>query len=268
MEIRKKKDSKGEKEKKGTILVIGELCKDKFVYGRADRICPEAPVPVFKPTGDITINDGMAGNVASNIRGLGYDCHHIRNAGEITKTRYIDYKSNQMLLRVDDHDYAERIVLEGLNTPLISSADLVIVSDYNKGFLLEEDLAAIFKLNSNCFLDTKKRLKASWASGARFIKINESEYAETKDSVTKALARKLVVTWGDKGCVFRDKKYPPVEALQTIDVSGAGDTFIAGLAVKWYETRDMSQAIDFANLCAHAVIQERGVTFIKHNKLK
>ena len=268
MEIRKKKNTKGAEEKKGTILVIGENCKDKFLYGRADRICPEAPVPVFKPTGDITINDGMAGNVAANIRGLGYDCHHIRNAGEITKTRYIDYKTNQMLLRVDDHDYAERIVLEGLNTPLISSADLVIISDYNKGFLLEEDLATIFSLNSNCFLDTKKRLRASWAGGARFIKINEPEYEETKDSVTKALSRKLVVTKGDKGCVYRDKVYPPIEALQTIDVSGAGDTFIAGLSIKWYETRDMDKAIDFANRCAHAVIQERGVTFVNERKLK
>ena len=44
------------------ILVIGELCIDKFVYGEVKRLSPEAPVPVFNPI--VTEeNRGMAGNV-------------------------------------------------------------------------------------------------------------------------------------------------------------------------------------------------------------
>ena len=120
MESKKKENFKRAQITESTpILIIGDNCKDKFVYGHSDRLCPEAPVPVFKPTGDVTINDGMAGNVASNIRGVGYECHHIKNTGEITKTRYIDYRSHQMLLRVDDHDYTERIHLQKLNIELI-----------------------------------------------------------------------------------------------------------------------------------------------------
>lgn len=244
------------------VVVIGENCKDKFVYGKCDRICPEAPVPVFKPTGDVTINDGMAGNVASNVRSLGLPCHHIKNPCSITKTRYIDYKTNQMITRVDEDDFADRIDLEGINCPLIASADLVIVSDYNKGFLHEQDLEKIFALNPNCFLDTKKQLKTTWAYKARFIKINEPEFELTKATLGKGLLKKTIVTQGERGCTFRDINYPAPGKLQTIDVSGAGDTFIAALAVKWLQTGKIKEAIPFANECAHKVVQQRGVTSV------
>lgn len=247
---------------KFTVVVIGENCKDKFIYGRCDRICPEAPVPVFKPTGDVVVNDGMAGNVAANVRSLGFHCHHIKNPCSITKTRYIDYKTNQMITRVDEDDHAEKIVLEGLNTPLIASADLVIVSDYDKGFLDEQSLEQIFALNPNCFLDTKKRLKPTWAYKARFIKINEPEFNETKDTMGKGLLRKTIVTKGEAGCDFRGVNFPAPGKLQTIDVSGAGDTFIAALAVKWLETGKIKKSIPYANECAHKVIQQRGVTTV------
>ena len=48
------------------ILVIGELCIDRFVYGEVKRLSPEAPVPVFNPK-DIIENKGMAGNVVENL---------------------------------------------------------------------------------------------------------------------------------------------------------------------------------------------------------
>ena len=41
------------------ILVIGDSCIDKFIYGKCNRLCPEAPVPVFLPS-EFTTNPGMA----------------------------------------------------------------------------------------------------------------------------------------------------------------------------------------------------------------
>ena len=55
------------------ILVIGELCIDKFVYGDVKRLSPEAPVPVFNPVNTVE-NKGMAGNVVENIEVLCEDC--------------------------------------------------------------------------------------------------------------------------------------------------------------------------------------------------
>ena len=51
------------------ILVIGDVCDDVFIYGVCERLCPEAPVPVFKPTKS-TRNLGMAGNVYNNLLSL------------------------------------------------------------------------------------------------------------------------------------------------------------------------------------------------------
>jgi D-beta-D-heptose 7-phosphate kinase/D-beta-D-heptose 1-phosphate adenosyltransferase len=80
------------------ILVIGDNCTDVFIYGRCHRLSPEAPIPVFEPSKTIT-NDGMAGNVVANLRKLGVEkVELISNHEQITKTRYVEEKSNQMLL--------------------------------------------------------------------------------------------------------------------------------------------------------------------------
>ena len=84
------------------ITVIGELCNDVFVYGETKRLSPEAPVPVFNPL-HTEINPGMAGNVVENLRALNKDIkiNFIHQKSPITKTRYVDDKSNHMFIRVD-----------------------------------------------------------------------------------------------------------------------------------------------------------------------
>ena len=87
------------------ILVIGEKCVDEFVYGKIDRLCPEAPVPVFVPIETIH-NPGMSGNVVANIQSLDPKAkiEHWHQTASITKTRFVDHKSNQMVIRVDKGD--------------------------------------------------------------------------------------------------------------------------------------------------------------------
>ncbi len=51
------------------ILVIGESCTDRFIYGDVNRMSPEAPIPVFIPKYEKT-NRGMAGNVVENYKKL------------------------------------------------------------------------------------------------------------------------------------------------------------------------------------------------------
>ena len=87
------------------IIVIGESCKDIFVYGNVKRLSPEAPVPVFNPIESIS-NLGMSGNVVQNLKSLDSDLNiiHWSQTENITKTRYVDRKSNHMFLRVDEGD--------------------------------------------------------------------------------------------------------------------------------------------------------------------
>ena len=164
------------------IVVVGDSCQDIFVYGDIDRISPEAPIPVFKPT-HTEKNDGMARNVSNNVEGLEMTVHTLTNDNGITKTRYVDNRSGQMVLRVDDNDKCKRINIKDLQSIMnnqftyyglggtIENVDAIIISDYCKGFLEESDIQHICKYNKNVFVDTKKKL-GSWIKDADYIKIN------------------------------------------------------------------------------------------------
>jgi bifunctional ADP-heptose synthase (sugar kinase/adenylyltransferase) len=85
------------------IVVIGEICVDKFIYCEVNRLSPEAPVPVLNPFNTVT-NAGMAGNTVANIQILSPESQIVvlGQMENITKTRYIEQKSNHMFLRVDE----------------------------------------------------------------------------------------------------------------------------------------------------------------------
>ena len=93
------------------VLVIGDSCKDVFIYGDIERISPEAPIPVFKPT-HTEKNGGMARNVANNVESLDMTIYTITNGNSIIKKRYVENRSGQMVLRVDEHDYCDRIKIK------------------------------------------------------------------------------------------------------------------------------------------------------------
>src|SRR3954447_25509992 len=64
-----------------TVLCIGDLMLDEFVYGEVSRISPEAPAPVMAVRRSET-NIGGAGNVARNIASLGARCIFVGLVGE------------------------------------------------------------------------------------------------------------------------------------------------------------------------------------------
>lgn len=154
------------------ILVIGDSCTDIFIYGNVSRLCPEAPVPVFEPSRTVT-NDGMAGNVRANLESLGAKVNLITNKEQITKTRYVDSKSNQMFLRVDTLDK----VKSAFDINRVDwNVDAVIVSDYDKGFLTENDINLISGRHPLTFIDTKKPINLQTFSDYTYIKMNEFEW--------------------------------------------------------------------------------------------
>lgn len=147
------------------VLVIGDLMLDSFYYGTANRISPEAPVPVVNVE---RLEDlpGGAGNVAMNIASLGanssvcgitgqdsaaitlqqrlnsvgVDCafHQSTTVGTIIKRRVIS--NHQQLLRMDfETPFAsdEWLNLKALIEPLITQSSVMILSDYGKGTLAD-----------------------------------------------------------------------------------------------------------------------------------
>ena len=258
------------------VLVIGDSCQDVFVYGDIERISPEAPVPVFVPT-NTEKNDGMARNVSHNVESLEMFITTITNKNGIVKRRYVDNRSGQMVLRVDEHDYCERIdkkVLEDIRNnkckPYFSGStdvDAIIISDYCKGFLEEEDIQFICDNNDNVFVDTKKKL-GRWIESADFIKINELEYKKNHELLSdKGFEEKLIVTLGSKGCRWNGRDFS-VEEVPVKDVSGAGDTFLAGLVRGYLDTNNIEEAIRFAQKCTTIVVQKHGVATVTLKELQ
>ena len=256
---------KKEEFKNYKILVIGDDGIDRFVYGTAVRLAPEAPVPVFNPVNETT-NKGMAGNVIANLNALGLSTYFISNPETVLKTRYVDDRSGQILLRVDENDKVERINNDELKSITNNqykgiTMDAIIISDYDKGFLEEEDIHFICKNNKNVFIDTKKIL-GKWCINASFIKINHVEYQHTEYTIHElGIKDKLIITLSNKGCQHKNKLYP-VKKVQIRDVSGAGDTFLSGLVFEYVLTNDIEKSILFAQQCATIVVQKPGVSTI------
>jgi len=247
------------------ILVIGDSCTDVFTYGDAVRLAPEGPAPVFNPLYSKS-NGGMASNVASNIEAIGASVKLITQSEEIVKTRYIDKRTNFLLLRLDTNDKVKNIQKNLLHSIVDNfyenkKYDAIIVSDYCKGFLSEEDIEIIATRNSNVFLDTKKIL-GEWCNDVSFIKINHTEYDRTKHTIDYlGLYGKMIITRSDEGCEYKNIVYP-VDKVNIKDVSGAGDTFISGLVCEYVRTNDIEMAIKFAQECATKVVQKKGVCTI------
>lgn len=241
------------------ITVIGEFCNDIFVYGDCKRLSPEAPVPVFTPV-KTTTNSGMAGNVVENARVLSPNSEIIgvHQNKKITKTRYVDNKSNHMFIRIDEgEDEVDGFILDTDKTNIIINSDIVIVSDYNKGFLNHDDIAKIGYLSKLSILDSKKILNHDIVNSYSFIKMNESEYKQNIEIIDK---KNIITTLGSKGCMFEGEIFESPSPKETIDVSGAGDTFTTSFILKYFETKNKKESIIFANKMASIVVSKRGVT--------
>ena len=237
------------------VLLIGDSCIDEYKIGTIDRLSPEAPVPVIRIIETTTV-PGMASNVHLNLANLGIEADFITNDQEILKTRYIDKRSGQHMLRVDTEpdviQWSGRIHLSP-----ISSYDAIVISDYNKGFLSYENIEHIIR-SSNCpvFIDTKKQDLSRFSSDRVYLKINELEY-KNRFSIPK----NLIVTLGDKGAMLKQhssEKFYKTKSVDVMDVCGCGDTFLAALVAQYLFTKDIEKAILFANIAAGITVQHRG----------
>lgn len=122
-------------------------------------------------------------------------------------------------------------------------------------------------------MDTKKKIKR-WADDIGFIKINEKEFQFNEKYLLNKYSGELIITKGKDGAVLNssvildNERHFPIENKREIrDLSGAGDTFLAGLVASYIKNNDICKAIKFANKCASWVITQRGVTIIDIDKI-
>ena len=229
------------------VLLLGDSCEDEYIYGRCTRISPEAPVPVLDYA-KIKTTSGMAGNVCLNLQVFGIDITFLTNKEQLVKTRFIDEKSNQQILRVDNEEKIKPLLI-----PVTTdSFDAVVISDYNKGYLTTEKIFEIVE-SSTCpvFIDSKKTILPNKPNC--FIKINDVEYEKLDDYNIE----NLIVTKGSEGCIYKQTLYP-AEKVNVYDVVGAGDTFLAALVYGYITTNNIDESLMMGNKAAAIAVQQPG----------
>lgn len=229
------------------ILLIGDDCIDVYQYGTIDRLSPEAPVPVFKFSHEER-KPGMAGNVLCNLEALGCEVNYLHGKTSV-KTRIVDIRSKQHIVRIDNDTVSEPLTFD---TSIPNIYDAIVISDYNKGTISYDIIEEAIATKMPVFVDTKKtdleRMQGAW------VKINELEYSKIKSECTG-----LIVTRGAKGA---EAKWHEIKTsaprVEVVDVTGAGDTFLAALTYMYLKTTDIKQAMEFANRAAAVTVQHVG----------
>jgi len=294
-----------------SVLCVGDLMLDRYVYCDMERISPEAPVPVLltKHTREML---GGAGNVASNVASLGgrailigmlgrdgagdclrrvlahlpdvvASCIDTDDRPTICKTRFI--AANQQVVRADEESQLPQTAAEGAALldavrPWIGRVGAVVLSDYGKGVLNAPTITAVISAARAAgvpvFVDPKSP-DFSHYRGATCITPNLRELAAASGEavgdeagvvraaqcvLAQAEARAILATRSDKGMMLVEATGEvhsvPARAREVFDVSGAGDTVIATMALCHAAGRPLSQAMYVANAAASVVVSKLG----------
>ena len=227
------------------VLLIGDSCTDEYVYGSCERLNPEAPVPILKFNRKET-NKGMAWNVKRNIESFGIEVYIITNQETITKTRYIDEKYNQQILRVDNEPDLKPMEYDLPDEHF----DALVISDYDKGFLSNEKVFELVEwFDGPVFIDSKK---TKLPKESCFVKINDLEFSKLDNP-----ADNLIITRGSKGAEYQGELYPG-EKVDIFDAVGAGDTFLSALVYFYLKYGIIDKAIPFANKASAIAVSNFG----------
>ncbi len=289
-------------------VVIGDVMLDRYWSGSVDRVSPEAPVPVVKVACEED-HVGGAGNVALNLRAFGCSVTLLGLVGSdayaeivvslcekagikhslfvaagfptLTKLRVLG--QHQQLLRLDferKFGLAEaKLLMNGYATAL-KEANLVILSDYNKGTLsnCRELITEARKLGKIVLVDPKGNDYSKYY-GATLITPNEAEFEAVVGPIrddeslvveARALIRQyqfgaVLVTRGAKGMslvTLGEVYHLPTEAREVYDVTGAGDTVIATLGAALAAQSELHDAVWLANLAAGQVVKKLGTATV------
>lgn len=236
--------------------MIGDACIDEYVYGHCDRLSPEAPIPLLSVTGKPIRKEGMALNVDANVKAFGVWSEAVTNpADEILKTRFLHYGSMQQMLRVD---YKDKTLTSIWNSSILDrEIDFIIISDYDKGFIPKRSLPYLMdrlrSFNVPIFVDTKKTDLSDFEGCV--IKINNHERRMITDFPKDY---QIITTMNRSGAIYEDELFP-ADAVEVSDVTGAGDVFLAALAVTHtLYGRDLKKAIRCAVKLATISVQHTG----------
>lgn len=296
-------------------LVIGDLMLDEYLWGRADRISPEAPVQVVDVLRE-ELRLGGAGNVVHNLAALGAQvsvcsvvgddqngrellgqfCHHHIDTQAIfqdpdrrtsRKTRVV--AAHQQIVRIDreSREAVPAAVEQQLCQWVADHAreySVIVLSDYNKGVLTPAVIAAAIASASaagipvlvdpkgsdytryaGATLLTPNRKEAEAASGISIT--DTTSLAQAAGIIMSAVGlQHLLVTRSEEGMSLFSRGgeivHIPTVAREVFDVSGAGDTVLAALAVGIASGFSVVESARLANVAAGIAVGKLGTSIV------
>ena len=247
-----------------SVLVVGDKCTDKYVYGECKRLSPEQPVPVLDQT-KIEERPGMAANTEMNLRSFGINTLLLSQREVITKTRFVDTNSGYQFMRLDETPEVTPITSAEVKMALMHiNPDAIVISDYDKGYISDENLWLLCNnINRPVFVDTKKR--RLFQKDNVYWKINRKEYDDLiQDHIPNN--SHLIVTLGSDGASWNGLIFKP-EIVKVFDVCGAGDTFLSALVYQFLQTENMQEAIIYANKAAAISVTHPGAYHLSNEDL-
>ncbi|MEN3034388.1 MAG: PfkB family carbohydrate kinase [Aquificaceae bacterium] len=288
------------------VFVVGDVILDRYIFGKVERISPEAPVPVLEVTGE-DFRLGGAGNVALNLKNLGAEVSIFGALGDDEagkKVRQLLYQNqiedftiqdsrrttqkiravglSQQLLRLD---YEDRIKISDSGLKELESAlsrwegDGIVISDYYKGVISDKVMEIVRRKNLPIVVDPRPN-NAHLYKGVSLITPNEKEarsilnlsnLEELGWSIKRELELKaLMITLGPRGIALFEEGFKifPAKARQVFDVSGAGDTVCAVASLCLFLKESLSLACELANLAAGVVVAKLGTYAISSRELE
>lgn len=276
------------------ILVVGDLMLDTYLKGEVTRVSAEAPIPVVKVGQEFHVLGG-AGNVAANVSSMGGKATLFSFVGEDYQSEIIhrllrekhiegyldeDEKTihklriignNQQLARADFEIVKDKKFTEETKANLrqrAKEADVIIISDYAKGAITDDLLLTLADFKRKIIADPKPKNKNLY-KGILLIKANEIEAFEiTGLSDVEAAGKKIreemqadvIITRGKNGMtLFSDQIINiPTYAKEVFDVTGAGDTALAALALAISSGASLHDAALIANHAAGVKVEKAG----------
>jgi D-beta-D-heptose 7-phosphate kinase/D-beta-D-heptose 1-phosphate adenosyltransferase len=249
------------------VCVIGDVIVDRYIYGTADRLSPEAPIPVLKQT---HIEDllGGAGNLYQNLKSLNIDVDLLDFSNpRCVKTRVISNTTH--IARVDDDHITDgAAVLAQIQAIDFSQYTYVILSDYAKGVLDEVHsiIEHVNKFGCKVIVDPKK-MYAHYI-GAWLVKPNGHEYYKYgfdkwSGNIIKTAAGENVVA------EISETTYNVfVQKVDVSDVTGAGDCFLAAFVYGLTKQYDHKTCLELAVRGATKSVGYVGTYILKQEDLE
>jgi len=227
-----------------------------------------------------------------DIKNIKNICINVPNFKTPIKTRFIN--GTKHLLRVDNEESNFKLInkykiliIKKFKKEIVKN-DLVILSDYDKGLLDKDLIKKIIKIsiqNNKVIIADPKKIDLSSYEGVNIITPNQKEITDAanekflneknlikfaKNIVKKYNIKNILITRSEKGMILvNDKSINKIKAnaKKIIDVTGAGDTVIATLALMLTLKLSVDESIKISNYAAGLVIAKSGTSCIRYSDL-